>query len=107
VPQLFYFSQFVSAGGSVCLGGNVDWQAEFAMQDAHAARVVYMVVGDQDRIDAGRIPVVEGEPLSDPAAAYSGIEQQLDSACFNVDAVAVAAGLKGYDTHGRIISTWR
>jgi hypothetical protein len=36
--------------------------------------MVRMVVGDQDRIDTCRIPIVTGEPLLDPAAADSGIE---------------------------------
>ena len=73
------------------------------LQDAHAAAVVNMVVGDQDGIDRTCIPAMQGEPLLDLAAADPGVEQQPDAACLDVDAVAVAAGLEGDDLHERIV----
>ena len=100
-------SQGVSACRPVGLGGDVDRQTELAMQDAHAAGVVHMVVGNQDGIDTSHVPTMQGKPLLDLASADSGIEQQLDAACLDVDAVAVAAGLEGDDCIGRIVPQGR
>ena len=60
-------------------------------------------LGDQDRIDRIDIPPVKGEPFLDLDAAEPGVEQQLDAAGFNVDAIAVAAGLEGDDPHTAIV----
>ena len=62
-----------------------------------------MVVGDQDGIDARHVPAMQGQPLLDLDAADPGVEQQLDAARLDVDAVAVAAGLEGDDLHGCIV----
>ena len=52
MPKVFDFSHGISLGRLVGLGGGVDWQAELAVQNSHAAAVVNMVVGDQHGIDA-------------------------------------------------------
>ena len=62
-----------------------------------------MVVGNQ----AASTPAISRSVkpgAAGPTAADSGIEQQLDAARFDVDAVAVAAGLEGDDLHGRIVA---
>jgi hypothetical protein len=70
------------------------------MQHAHPAGVIAMVVGNQDGIDACRFSVMESKPFFDLFAADSGIEQQIEAASLDVDAIAVAAGLEGNDAHG-------
>ena len=75
MPKVFDLAQCKSFGRLVGLGGGVDWQAERAVQDAHAAAVVNMVVGDQDRIDRSCIPAMLGEPLLDLAGTDPGVEQ--------------------------------
>jgi hypothetical protein len=60
--------------------------------------------GDQDRIDRTYIPSVQGQRLLDLAGTNSGVDQQPDAICLDVDAVAVAARLEGDDFHGNIVS---
>ena len=47
-----------------------------AMQNAHAAAVVNMVVGNQHRIDCVRIPAMQGKPFLHLAAADPGVEKR-------------------------------
>jgi len=62
-----------------------------------------VVVGNKHGIDARYVPSVLSQPLLGPAAADPGVEQQPDAGRFRIDAVAIAAGLEGYDSHGRIL----
>ena len=100
MPEVFDLSQPIAACRLVGLGGDVDRQAELAMENAHAAGVVNVVVGNQNGIDAGDVPAMSGQPLLGLAPADPGVEQQLDAAGFHIDAVAVAAGLERNDVHG-------
>ena len=103
MPKVSDLAKGKSLGRLVGLGGGVDWQAEGAVQDSHTAAVVNMVVGDENRIDRIYVPAMLGEPLFDIAGTDPGVEQQLDAACLDVDAVAVAAGLEGDELHGDIV----
>ena len=47
---------------------------------------------------------MKGEPLPNLAAADAGVEEQVHAVRLDVDAVAVAAGLKGDDSHVRILT---
>jgi len=80
-------------------GSHIDRQAELAMKDPHAAGVVHMIVGDEDRIDRPNVPAMLGKPFLGSNAAYPSVKEQPDAACFDVDAVAVAAGLERDDLH--------
>ena len=103
MPKVVDLAQCKSLGRLVGLGSGVDWQAKRPVQDSHAAAVIHMVVGDQHGIDRIRIPAMLGEPPLDLAGTDPGVEQQLDAACLDVDAIAVAAGLEGDDPHGDIV----
>jgi hypothetical protein len=46
---------------------------------------------------------MQGKPLLDLIGTDPGIEEQSDAACFDVDAVAVAAGLERDEPHGAIV----
>ena len=65
MPKVVDLAQCKSLGGPEGLGGGVDRQAERAVQDAHAAAVVDVVVGNQDGIDRICIPAMLGQPLLD------------------------------------------
>ena len=103
MPKVVDLAQCESFGRLVGLGRGEDWQAERAVQDSHAAAVVNMVVGNQYRIDRSCIPAMQGQPLLDFAGTDSGVEQELDATCLDVDAISVAAGLEGDDLHGSIV----
>ena len=61
-----------------------------------------MIVGDNDRID-GHIPAMHGQPFLNQDATDSGVEQEFDAIGLDVDAVSIAAGLKGDHFHGTIV----
>ena len=65
--------------------------------------MIDVVVGDQDCIDAFYNPAMHGQPLLDQVASDSSVEQEFDAIGLDVDAVAVAAGLKGDNFHGTIV----
>ena len=65
--------------------------------------MVHVVVGNQNSINAGYVSSMLSQPPLGLASTDPGVEEQLDTACFHVDAVAVAAGLEGDDVHGHIV----
>jgi hypothetical protein len=60
VPKILDAPQSIPTGRPVRLRSTVDRQAELSVQDAHAAGVVHVVIGDEDGIYLPRIPVVKG-----------------------------------------------
>jgi len=75
MPKVVNLPQVVAVGGLISFGGNVDRQAELAVQNAHAACVVDMIVRNEDRIDGFHVPSMQGQPIADLDAANSGIEE--------------------------------
>ena len=102
-PEVFDRAEIVAACRPVGFGGGEDRQAEFAMENAHAAGVIGVVVGNQHGVGVGDVSAMPSKPLLGADSAEPGVEQQFDAVGLDVDAVAVAAGLEGNDSHGSIV----
>ena len=104
VAQRGDLAQPITGGRLISIDRDVDGQGELAVQDAHRAAVVHVVVRDDDRIDAPDVAAVEGQAPLGLEAADAGVQQQLHPLGLDVDAIAVAARLEGDDLHGGIVS---
>ncbi len=69
-------------------------------QDAQAADVVAVLVGDEDGLDVLQSAAQRGEALLDPLRAQTGVDQDADGGRFQIGAVpATAAGEDGEPDH--------
>ena len=70
---------------------DIDWEAVLSLKHAGVPNVITVIVGDYHCIDLSDVPPVGNEPLSSLHAGDAGVEQELHTTCFHVNAVTVAA----------------
>jgi hypothetical protein len=66
--------------------------------------MVTMVMRNQQGVDGCDVATMRGKPELRLPTADPGIEEKPNAVCFNVDAIAVAAGLERDDFHRRILA---
>ena len=79
--------------------GGVDRHAELTVEDAGGTDVIGVVVGDDEAVYISNVCLMGAESRFGLFAADAGVEQEPDAVGFNVDAVAVGAGLKRDQLH--------
>jgi hypothetical protein len=72
-------------------GRNVDRDPEFALENACVADMVPMIVGYDHGVNLADVPAVRGKPLLRLYACYPRVNQELDAAGFNINAISTAS----------------
>jgi len=75
--------------------GDIDRQIKFSMKDAGAADVIHVMVADDEGVNVFDVALVLGQALLGGFAADTGVEEESDVGGFDIETVAIGAGLQG------------
>ena len=95
-------------GSFVSRPGHIQREVIFALEDAGTSDMIRMIVRNDYGVDLPDIPPISRQPLFRVAPWNAGIEKKSHILGFNINTIAVAAGLEGnrYDPGFAIVKQW-